>query len=214
MSADYRALKALAREKRRQHGVNTADLNLRVVQRIYRDEGVKIDRWDLSPHIRAVYMVEEDDASVLVNKKLPREPKLFALIHELKHHFCDRPLLEQGQIRCGDYNSNKDIEIGAEVFAAEFIFPENEFASLAEKMGLTNALLTAEDVVRFKREMPATVSYRFLIKRFEYLNLAPRGKFAKVKFQVLEEQLFGLPLYKQQWFRDLRSRRSRNQRVS
>jgi Zn-dependent peptidase ImmA (M78 family) len=214
MSVDYQALKRLARDKRDQYGVTTKSLNLPVVKNIYRSEGIAIDPWKLSAKIRAVYMCDDDDPSVMLNRELPREPKLFTLIHELKHHYCDRPLLSLGQIGCGDYNANRDIEVRAEVFAAEFIFPEAEFMDLAREMGLTAAPVTPEGIVRFKRQMPATASYQFLRKRFEFLNLAPRGKYAKVKFTVIEEQMFGPPIYKQPWFRDLRARRAKSNRAS
>lgn len=209
MSANYQALKLLARQKREQFGITTKSLNLTTVKGIYRSEGIIIDPWKLSSKIRAVYMCDENDPSVMLNKGLPKEPRLFTLIHELKHHFCDREILELGQIRCGDYNANREIEIGAEVFAAEFIYPEAEFLTLAQQMELTSSQVTAEDIVRFKRQMSATVSYQFLRKRFEFLNLAPRGKYAKVKFAVLEEQMFGPPIYKQAWFRQLRAKRSK-----
>lgn len=215
MSANYNALKLLARQKREQYGITTKSLNLLTVKGIYRSEDIVIDPWKLSPRIRAVYMCDDNDPSVMLNQGLPKEPKLFTLIHELKHHYCDRPILELGQIKCGDYNVNRDIEIGAEVFAAEFVYPEAEFLDLARGMGLTQELVSAEDIVRFKRETPATVSYQFLRKRFEFLNLAPRGKYAKVKFTVLEEQMFGPPIYKQPWFRELRAKRARDrQRAS
>ncbi|MEJ0042679.1 MAG: hypothetical protein WDM81_10895 [Rhizomicrobium sp.] len=62
-----------------------------------------------------------------VQRDLPHEPKLFALVHELKHHYRDREALGARVIACGDYNQNELIEIGAEVSSAEFIYPESEF---------------------------------------------------------------------------------------
>jgi Zn-dependent peptidase ImmA (M78 family) len=70
-----------------------------------------------------MYMCDGGDPSVLVNRNLPTEPRLFAMVHELKHHYCDQTALKNGQIRCGDYNANEAIEKAAEVFAAEFIYP-------------------------------------------------------------------------------------------
>jgi Zn-dependent peptidase ImmA (M78 family) len=207
----YEALKRLAREKRESFGITTEKLNLTAIKGIYRAEGIVIDPWKLSPRIRAVYMCDENDPSVMINDGLPREPRLFTLVHELKHHYCDRPILEFG-VSCGDYNANREIEVGAEVFAAEFIYPEHEFIDLARQLGMTDSV-SPEDIVRFKRAMPATVSYQFLRKRFEFLNLVPRGKYAKIKFTLLEEQMFGPPLYKQAWFREHRARRAKNTRL-
>ena len=38
-------------------------------------------------------------------------------------------------IHCGDYDANEVIEKGAEVFAAEFIYPEAEFAADLQAQG-------------------------------------------------------------------------------
>jgi len=208
-SACYEDLKQLARQLREQHGITTETLNLAAVKRIYRFEGIAVDMWKLSLRIRAVYMCDEDDPSVLINAALPKEPRLFATVHELKHHFRDRAILECGQIPCGDYNANRDIEVGAEVFAAEFIFPEAEFAVVAQQLNLfSKSPITAEDVVRLKRSVKAPVSYRFIRKRLEFFKILPRGHFAKVRFTVLEEEMFGVPIYKQDWFRRRRAARS------
>jgi len=52
------------------------------------------------------------------------------LVHELKHHYVDQKAIEDGKIKCGDYNAHEVIEKGAEVFAAEFIYPEQEMRQL------------------------------------------------------------------------------------
>src|ERR1051326_2731731 len=135
-SPNYDALKRLARDKRAQFGVQTETLNLVVVRKIYGAEGIRIDPWKFPRTIRAAYMCDDSDPSVAISKALPREPKLFSLVHELKHHYMDRELIENGQIRCGDYNENQVIEIGAEVFAAEFIYPEAEFLEKVRQLGI------------------------------------------------------------------------------
>src|SRR5581483_10417288 len=85
-SAYYQQMRVLALEKRAQHHVETSSLNLLTMQRIYKEEGIRIDRWDLKGRkIRAAYFCDDGDCSVLLNKNLPREPKLFSLAHELKH---------------------------------------------------------------------------------------------------------------------------------
>src|SRR6478735_7171325 len=105
--SNYEALKQLAREKRAQYGVQTGTLNLVVVRKIYSAEGIRIDSWKFPRTIRAAYMCDDSDPSVAISNTLPREPKLFSLVHELKHHYTDRELIENGQIRCGDYNENQ-----------------------------------------------------------------------------------------------------------
>lgn len=192
--AHYQELKALARERRGRYGVATEAFGLREVRTIYKAEGIRIDYWPLPYKIKALYMCADGDCSVAVQRKLPDEPKLFALVHELKHHYCDREALGDGVIHCGDYNMNEAIEIGAEVFAAEFIYPEAEFATDIAPLRL--AAWTAEDVVRLKRNCKARVSYRFLCKRLEQLRLVERGAFDSVKFQKLEDTMYGVPYHR------------------
>jgi Zn-dependent peptidase ImmA (M78 family) len=205
----YEEAKLLANQKRTDYGVATETLNLNVVRRIYSHEGIRIDKWDFSPSIRAVYMCEEGDISVAVSRKLPREPYMFALVHELKHHLTDIPLLQGGKLKCGDYNANELIEKSAEVFAAEFIFPESEFIERIQAMGIQKMSCSAEDVVRLKRSCKACVSYTFLRKRLVRLGYAEEATLAAVKFTNLEESMFGKPIYKQDWFRARRNARPR-----
>lgn len=190
----YEGLKILARQERERFGVDTASFGLREARKIYGEVGVRIDYWPLPYKIMALYMCADNDFSVAIQKKLPDEPKLFALIHELKHHLADRVSLGNSVIHCGDYNANQEIEIGAEVFAAEFIYPEAEFAVDIRARGV--ATWKPEDVVRFKQDCKAKVSYMFICKRLEWLQVIPDGAFAGIKFQKLEEQMFGIPFYK------------------
>ena len=161
--AYYEDLLRLAHEKRDLHHVNTAAFGLMQARKIYKAEGVRIDYWSLPYKIKALYMCADGDCSVAIQKSLPNEPKLFALIYELKHHYRDREALGSGVIHCGDYNANELIEKGAEVFAAEFIYPETEFANDIRSFGIGN--WNAEDVVHLKRNCKAKVSFRFICKR-------------------------------------------------
>ncbi len=205
MSSLYEQLKELARRKRGEHSVETSTFGLRKVREIYLAEGIIIDSRELSATIRAVYMCDGGDPSVLVNKKLPTEPRLFSLVHELKHHYCDQAAIENGEIRCGDYNANRTIEIGAEVFAAEFIYPESEFLSHADALGFVRNEVSAEDLVRFKKSCGAPVSYKFIQKRFALSGHIAKGQFDKVQFHKLEEEIYGVPIYKQAWFKKRRA---------
>lgn len=208
LRAYYLAMRDLAHDKRAEYDVTTELLNLNVVARIYRAEGITLDRRIIkSTRIRAAYFNDVDGCSVVVKKNLPREPKLFALVHELKHHFVDRDAVAAGEIRCGDYNAHQVIEKGAEVFAAEFIYPEAEMRTLAVDAGVHSGC-TAEDVCRLKHVCPAPVSFRFLVKRLEWWKFCERGAFGRVKFSKLYENIYGLPIYKQEWFRTRRAKAS------
>lgn len=123
------------------------------------------------------------------------------MVHELKHHYCDQTARKNGQIRCGDYNANEVIEKAAEVFAAEFIYPAQEFLDCASSIGLEHSKVAPEEVVELKRACGAPVSYKFLQKRLEWFGFIERGEFARVRFQKLEEELHGIPIYRQPWFR-------------
>jgi Zn-dependent peptidase ImmA (M78 family) len=200
--AYYEDLKVLAREKRLYYSVDTAKLGLREVRGIYKEEAIQLDYWPLPYKIKALYMCADSDVSVAIQRSLPDEPKLFALVHELKHHYRDREALGAGVIHCGDYNQNELIEKGAEVFAAEFIYPEAEFLADVRALGITR--WQAEDVVRFKRDCKAKISYRFICKRLERVGCITRGFFDGVKFQKLEDDIFGVPFYRRH--RALRAR--------
>lgn len=201
-------MRRLALDKRAEYDVETKSLNISFIRRVYKAEGIKIDLWDIKGRkIRAAYFCENDDFSVLVNRNLTKEPKLFSLAHELKHHYVDQEIIKNGQIKCGDYNANEVIEIGGEVFAAEFIYPEEEMRELIDQMNITAANCTPEKVVDLKRTCPAIVSYQFLVKRFEWFKLCKPGEYKKVQFQKLEESIFGTPIYKQEWFKRHRARK-------
>jgi len=190
----YEALKKLAREKREFYNVNTLAFGIREAKAVFKAEKVRIDYWPLPWKIKALYMCEDGDCSVAIQKNLPDEPKLFALIHELKHHYCDRESMINEIISCGDYNANELTEIGAEMFAAEFIFPEADFADHIKSLGIVN--WKESNVVHLKRNCRAKISYTYICKRLEHLGLISPGQFKSVQFKKLEEQMFGVPFYR------------------
>lgn len=190
-SGRFEDLKELAREKRKLYGVNTASFGLKEARAIYKAEGITIDYYPLPYKIKALYMCRDGDYSVALQRKIPYEPKLFALIHELKHHYCDQDLLKTGILHCGDFNMNDPIEIGAEKFAAEFIYPIKEFAHDISLMNVSD--WTKEEVVRLKRNCKARVSYRYLCRRLAELGLISFDQFKDIQFQKLEDKIYGVP---------------------
>ena len=193
-SAYYRIMRQLAGEKREMFSLSTPDITLSRIRQIYRSEGIVIDRCPRRLRkVKAAYFNDDNGCSVLLDMKLPDEPRLFAMIHELKHHYEDRH-----RLRCFcqevDYDSGPVIEIGAEVFAAEFIFPQEEFQEYVSPF-ITGKGIVPEDVVRMKYNCPARVSYQFLTKSLERLGYISKGKFARVKFHKLHAELYGSPHY-------------------
>lgn len=198
----YQALKALARSKRTEYGVVTEHLGLREMREIYKREGIVIDLWPYRmKKIRAAYMVIDGAPHVMLNKAItPVEPRLFSMAHELKHHHVDRDQAAASPRGLGckeyvNYRGVPEIEIGAEVFAAEFLFPEDEFREWASGI-LDSQKCAKEDVVRLKRACPAKVSYTFIVKRLERLKFIGPSAFAGVHFQKLEESIYGEPFYR------------------
>lgn len=203
----YDEMRRIAQDKRATHDIRTDTLNLLTIKKVYREEVIKIDLWTTSRRIRAAYFADDDGCSVLVNRTLPREPRLFAMVHELKHHYVDRQSIENGQMKCGDYNANEAVEIGAEVFAGEFIYPESEMRELLRQLGISRATCSPERICEFKHACPACVSYAFVLKRLKWFGICDPEQYKRVQFRKLEEQLYP-PIYKQDWFKRQRARKS------
>jgi len=118
---------------------------------------------------------------------------VFTMCHEIKHHFVDRA---SGLSFCDVSNEQSYIEIGAEVFAAELIFPEGDFVRLAPSFDITRGHVQSRAVINLKRETRTTMSYAALVKRLEFLGFIDPGMFAKIRWKKLEEEIYGEPLYK------------------
>jgi Zn-dependent peptidase ImmA (M78 family) len=193
--AYYQEMKALARQVRSDHGLTTPRVLRSDLRRIYKHYGIRIDLW---PHrfnrLRGAYFFDDLGATVMLVRGLPPDPTVFTMGHELKHHLADR---EAGLTYCDASNENEPIEIGAEIFAAELIFPEQDFIDWLSQMGVAKGSCSAEALVRLKHETKTTLSYAGIAKRAEFLGFATPGSLAKVQWKKLEERLFGEPLYKQ-----------------
>ncbi len=127
----------------------------------------------------------------MISKNLPEEPRIFTMAHELKHHLTDSDL---GFSYCDQYA--KKIEIGAEIFAAELIFPEQDFTAWMEDRGIRAKKCKSETIVHLKRDTKTTLSYSGLVKRAEFLGFIDPGAFARIKWKKLEEEIYGMPIYK------------------
>lgn len=195
-------MKVLARDTRVKYGLSTPRVMKSDMRRIYSDQGIRVDLWDHKfKKLRGAYFNDDLGPTVLIVKGLPPDPTIFTMAHELKHHLVDRHL----PIACCEIDPrNEIIEIGAEIFAAELIFPEEDFSQLLTDMGVMHGKCEAKNLVLLKRRTQTTLSYAGLAKRAEFLGFAAAGSFAKVKWQKLEEEILGEPTYK----RILRWRRS------
>ena len=198
--AYYEQMRALAQQVRLEHHLRSPRVLKSDLRRLYRVYGIKIDLW---PHkfkaLRGAYFDDDLGPTVVLARQLPPEPMIFTMAHELKHHLVDRGL---SLSYCDPSNAREPIEIGAEIFAAELIFPQRDFVEYLRQMGIGPRQCTPEVIVRLKHETQTTLSYAGLAKRAEFLNFAAAGSLAKVPWKKLEEQLYGEPVYK----RLLRSR--------
>lgn len=190
----YEQMKQLARQKKLLYLGEARYFGLREINKIYKTEGIKINYRDSKnfKKLKAAYFQDADGTDVLINKDLPKEVRLFALIHELKHHYTDSDRLK-GEVYC--YGEEPYVEKAAEVFAAEFIWPETMFFNDLRAFGMTKANCIPEKIVRFNRYFKMPVNYIFIRKRLERLRIIPKGAFSDVKFTKLEYEIFGPPFY-------------------
>lgn len=205
----YEELKTLARDIRVKHQIDTFRLQKSKLRQLYKFYGIKrIDLWPLKgvsrklKLLRGAYFNDPDEPSVMIARHLPYDPAVFTMAHELKHHLKDRDLALS---YCDTSNEREPIEIGAEIFAAELIFPDQDFIDQMHQRGVYTGQCTPEDIVRLKHETQTTLSYAGLVKKADFLKFSPAGSLEKVSWKKLEEQIYGEPIYKQ----ILRSRKSR-----
>ena len=187
----YEEMKALARTVRAKHDITGPRVTRTNLRRVYKAYGIRFDLRSGFKNLRGAYFNDEFGPCIVVAKALPEDPRVFTMGHELKHHLVDRDT--QG-FQCKFENVGTDpVEIGAEVFSAELLFPEAEYLALLAEMGVTEGTCTAEHLARLKHDTRTTLSYQGLAKRAEFMNLAEAGAFDGVQFKKLEEQIFGKP---------------------
>jgi Zn-dependent peptidase ImmA (M78 family) len=194
----YENLKSLARGVREHHGLSGPRVLKSDLRRIYKAEGIQLDYWPYPlKGLRGAYFNDQHGKSVMIAKEMPVDPTVFTMAHELKHHLVDSDL---GVIKCMDKTICEPIEIGAEVFAAEFLFPEQVFVELMSQLGVQPGRCTAEDIVRLKHESKTTLSYAGLVKRAEWLKYAEKDTLPRSGLRSLELQMYGVPFYRRRTF--------------
>lgn len=189
----YEQMKELAGLVRAEYGLSSCCVRKSDLRRIYKAEGVRIDIWPYKlKEVRGAYFRDFLGPTVMV-AKLPNDPYVFTLAHELKHHLFDHgmPLLP-----CGTRNQSEHVEIGAEIFAAELLFPEADFCRMMVELRVGHGCCKPQHIVAIKRRTGTTLSYLGLVKRAEFLGLAAQGSLPRSGWKVLEEKLFGVPFYK------------------
>jgi len=205
-------MRVLALETRAKYALTTARVLKSDMRRIYKDQGIHIDLWPYRlKKLRGAYFNDETGPSVMLAKGLPDDPMIFTMGHELKHHLVDRDSIVA---LCDPSNQKAEIEIGAEIFAAELIYPESMFHEDLSRLGASSGSCRPEQIVALKRETQTTLSYQGLAKRAEFLGYSEPGSLKKVAWKKLEESLYGVPLYKRLIDQKLASGRKRTLPVS
>jgi Zn-dependent peptidase ImmA (M78 family) len=186
----YDDLKRLARQVRAEHGLNSPRVTPSDMRRIYFMNGIEVDLWPYRlRNLRGAFICDKLGTTVMLAKNLPRDPMVFTMAHELKHFYRDRDL---GVSYCDQSNTTKTLEIGAEIFAAELIFPDRDFVAVLNKMRIRRDQCLPRTLVELKHTTGTTLSYAGLAIKAERLRFAPPNSLTKVKTWRKLEKLYGL----------------------
>lgn len=184
----YEDLKRLARKVRATYGLTSPRVTTSDMKRIYFHNDIELDFWPYRlRNLRGALFSDDIGTSVMIAKNLPQDPMVFTMAHELKHFYKDRNL---GISYCDQSNTTQTLEIGAEIFAAELIFPDADFATHLSRMGVRHNTCTPGQLVKLKNSTRTTLSYAGLAKKAERLRFAPANSVTKVKtWRKLEREL-------------------------
>lgn len=198
----YEMLKARARELRQEREWTEPRIGLREIKQLCLEKGIeKIDLWPPAKcrtvkkrtKVRGIYAPNGGRPCVMVNRHLPKEQRVFTIGHELKHHLFDGngndPLLCETKVQ------NNTVEIGAEIFAAELIYPDADFCRDLRDRGVEPGACTAEDLVRLKHDTSTTLSCAALAKKAYRFEFAEPGAFDGAAWKKIELLIFGEPDY-------------------
>lgn len=187
----YEDLRALARQVRAEHGLSSPRVLPSDMMRIYAQYGIVLDEWPYRfRHLRGAFINDHLGTTIMIAKGLPQDPMVFTMAHELKHFFRDRDL---GISYCDQSNLNKSLEVGAEIFAAELLFPDRDFVAHMNMMGIRRDQCLPKTLIRLKRKTGTTLSYAGLAIKAERLGFAPAHSLTTIKTWRRLEALHSAP---------------------
>lgn len=188
LTAYYYDLKLLARRVRTEYGLNSPRVLPADLRNIYYKNGIEIDIWPYRfRNLRGAFICDDLGTTVMLAKGLPQDPLAFTMAHELKHFLRDRNLKLN---YCDQSNVRKPLETGAEIFAAELLFPDPDFIKYMGLLSIKRGQCTPETLVRLKLRTRTTLSYAGLAIKAERLQFAPVGTVTQVKtWRKLEKQI-------------------------
>jgi Zn-dependent peptidase ImmA (M78 family) len=183
----YYEMRELALEVRARNEIEGPDVSMREMWKVYRTEGIgELHFRHGFKQLRGAYFNDEYGVTVMLAGGLPDEPTIFTMAHELKHHLVDS---NAGTVLCRSDEQMRRVEIGAEVFAAEFIYPEKDFVYDLFRMlrGMPQSI-NPDVLVELKRKTETTLSYAALAKRAILLGLADEGTFKDVHWGMIRQR--------------------------
>jgi IrrE N-terminal-like domain len=187
----YEDLRALARQVRAEHGLTSPRVLPSDLMRIYAQYGIVLDEWPYRfRHLRGAFIDDHLGTTIMIARGLPQDPMVFTMAHELKHFFRDRDL---GISYCDQSNLNKSLEVGAEIFAAELLFPDRDFVAHMNMMGIRRDQCLPKTLIRLKRKTGTTLSYAGLAIKAERLGFAPAHSLTTIKTWRRLEALYSAP---------------------
>lgn len=183
----YYEMRELALEVRARNGIEGPDVSMREMWKIYRVEGIaELYFRHGFKQLRGAYFNDENGVTVLLAGGLPDEPTIFTMAHELKHHLVDS---KTGTVLCRTDEQARRIEIGAEVFAAELIYPEKDFVyDLFRLLRRMPQSIGPDVLVELKRKTQTTLSHTALAKRSVLLGLADEKAFKDIRWGMLRRK--------------------------
>jgi hypothetical protein len=188
----YEDLKLLARQVRAENGLSSPRVLPSDLRRIYAKHGIEVDEWPYRfRHLRGAFIDDHLGTTVMLAKGLPRDPMAFTMAHELKHFYRDRDL---GISYCDQSNLNRSLEIGAEIFAAELLFPDRDFLAHMKMMGVHGNQCLPKTLVHLKRKTGTTLSYAGLAIKAERLGFAPSHSLTTIKTWRRLEAVYDEPV--------------------
>jgi len=190
VKAYYNDLKQLARQVRAENGLKSPRVLPSDLRRIYFRNGIEIDVWPYRlRNLRGAFICDDLGVTVMLAKGLPQDPLAFTMAHELKHFLRDRNL---GISYCDQSNMHKMLEVGAEIFASELLFPDQDFIERMRTMKIGTDQCLPTTLVQLKHETKTTLSYLGLAIKAERLRFAPANSLTKIKmWRKLEESYRG-----------------------
>jgi hypothetical protein len=187
--AYFEDLKLLARQVRAEHGLRSPRVLTSDLRRIYDRHGIMIDSWPYRlRHLRGAFISDDLGVTVMLASGLPQDPMVFTMAHELKHFFRDRDL---GISYCDQSNLSQTVEVGAEIFAAELIYPDQDFIKHMRVLRVGRDQCLPRTLVQLKLKTRTTLSYAGLAIKAERLGYAPPCSLTRIKTWRKLESIYG-----------------------